>query len=493
MMSRLSKLDRDQLNVLRISQDPSEGENTRRVNFEIAIRGRTMFKDQASFSDLGLPENLDVFEQDETEELQFHLPYELTGVLSRLMVEQMSDRTLWLDIDLLDKHLAIVPWERLVSEHLLDRFGKLPVNILRVPDLLFLPALFGRTTNIVLCASERQGASGESKWHDLYQLIMHIFESPDSNRIRVHVFTDALSAKKLKYELSAGYVDRRNVLVYDPETPLSYSPSESARDLLSQQGQLDNEWLTWIVDVLRDVTVDVVHFFCDGCMSLEQGALVFSASPRPEGHSERERFANAQQIDFFLTQIGAYSVALTATEGCSSIVGLRLLSTQLARLRTGPVLLHYAGSDRHFDDLCIAYRFLYTHRSNELELSQALTLHCAPTLIHKDLEETSLRFADSLNYLWSTRNYLQEVTGRHQEHEQEYEQEYEQERERESLAWAVAAYRFMEKMAAGLNREESTFEDEPHPIVLGMREAINHAADSVHAYARRLNNDSNER
>lgn len=488
MMSRLSQLDRDKLNVLRISQDQSEGWDSKRVNFEISIRGETAFEEQASFSDLGLPENLDVFEQGEIEEPPFRLPSGLTKVLPKLTVEYMSDRTLWLDIDLLDKHLAIVPWERLVERQVQELFGeRSSMNILRVPELLFLPAVFGRTTNIVLIASERQGAAGESRWQDLAKLIWHIFDSGPSN-VRVHVFTDTDNARRLEYELSTGPVADVNVLFYFPDKPWSNSLSESARSLLSQEGQLDNEWLTWIASELRDVTVDVVHFLCDGFMSLEQGGLVFAASPRSEANSERERFANAQQIDFFLTRIGAYSVALTAAENCSSVVGLRLLSTQLARLRTGPVLLHEARSDQSFTALCIAYRFLYTHVSDELKLSEALTLHCAPTLIHRDLDQPPLRFADSLSYLWGARDFLKEATANR---DRDREEQVEQERERESLAWAVAAYRFMEKMAAGLNREESTVEtEEARQALIGMREAINLAADSVHVHARHSDHSS---
>jgi hypothetical protein len=501
--------ERDRLPILRISQDASSQDGpSPGANFEMSLRGETAFRHKASLSELGFPENLEsLYEvpalasdlEDESsgdlddlddlddgrlvlggmhglpevprQETKFSLPERLAEFLDRLWVNgREEDRTLWLDLDILDKHLAVVPWEQLLLTE--GRFRPNALNVIRLPRLSLKPASFGRTTNIVICAGTPRYGVGANDPLPVANFVRHIFDSPLSTPTVVHIFTDESSADILRQRLhleSAVPERQHRVIVYDPEHAADYEVAEPARTLLQEQGQLDNPWLNWMAGALSGVTVDVVHFFCDGFISLAQGEMVFSESPSREARPDEVRFSNAQHLDTFLTRAGAYSVSFSSPQTSRSVVGLRLLAAELARLRTGPILLHESGLDPGYDDLCITYRFLYTGASDELRLSPAITLYCPPALVCGDSRDMTDAAHGELEMLWSTRGELQELT---------YDEE--------ELAWAVAGYRFVERLAAVFGDAESESEAERRSESRkGVAEAINLAAELVLTHARR--------
>src|SRR5215210_7226838 len=123
--------ERDRLNILCISQDASAGDaGPPTVNFEMSIHGETAFRHSAPLYELGFHEGTETLldipllyeeyltqegtdESDEVpiQETKFSLPAPVDEDLDRLWLKWGEEsRTLWLDLDSLDKRLAVVPW-----------------------------------------------------------------------------------------------------------------------------------------------------------------------------------------------------------------------------------------------------------------------------------------------------------------------------------------------------------------------------------------------
>jgi hypothetical protein len=68
------------------------------------------------------------------------------------------------------------------------------------------------------------------------------------------------------------------------------------------------------------------------------------------------RFVGSAELSAFLTRIGAWSVSFSVAPENFSVLGLRLLTDQVARQRVGPVMLHDM-SDGNAETLGRALRF----------------------------------------------------------------------------------------------------------------------------------------
>jgi len=463
-MSPLLQRQRSSLYILRIWQESPAAERPDAVNFELSLRGDMVFSHQSPLSDLGFPDSIDDLFKRPIREPQFSVPPAVRKALYTFISEGSSGETLWLDLESLDTHLAFVPWERLLGEE-----GGYSMRVIRLPALTLKPESFGETVNIVLCLGDTSAADILYGRHPAAILIEHIFEESLPARTFVHVFTNQRRARALRgvFPLLLRDIEPDAVRIYEPTEALANEVPERVRNVLEREGHLDNPWLNWMANELADVAVNVVHFFCDGSASSEQGELIFAASPLMNEGRAAPRSVNVQELDTFLTRVGAYSVAFTVPRNGYSILGLRLLAAELSRLRIGPVLLHEPHFKLDFDDLCYAYKYLYTNSASELPLLRTLTLYCSPALVDKKLGEGQADGA--LEMLWRARDGLRELT-----------------RGRERLAWAVAGYRFVEKLAAVYSEVRTPEEEDKQERaeLKGVADAINLAAELVWQYAR---------
>jgi hypothetical protein len=103
--------------------------------------------------------------------------------------------------------------------------------------------------------------------------------------------------------------------------------------------------------------VDAVHFLAHGYLAAEQGALALAESPTENRDDAWARFIGSAELSAFLTRIGAWSVSFSVAPMNFSVLGLRLLTDQLARQRVGPVMLHDM-TNGNADTLGRALRFI---------------------------------------------------------------------------------------------------------------------------------------
>jgi hypothetical protein len=134
------------------------------------------------------------------------------------------------------------------------------------------------------------------------------------------------------------------VRLYNP-ADAKYDPAEFSKVVDDDAERLDSPWLNWMADSLPGRAIGVVHFLCHGYFSAEQGALAFAESPLRNSDANWARFVGARQINTFLDRVGASAVAFTSPPRNYSVLGLRLLVSQLASLRPGPTFMHGVTDD----------------------------------------------------------------------------------------------------------------------------------------------------
>jgi len=177
---------------------------------------------------------------------------------------------------------------------------------------------------------------------------------------------------------------------------------------------------------LRGVTVDLVHFATHGYTSGGQSALAVAESPMMNKDLVWARFVGPNQLAACLSHLGAWAVGFTSPDSNCSSMGLREIFDDMARLRPGPVLHHNAGRDPSSAELARAYGSLLSRDQPERCSSVAMYAHPAMFALPPQLLGPE-SFADMLvnEYLggyppdtsapaWvtSTRRYLEQSVAR---------------------------------------------------------------------------------
>jgi hypothetical protein len=394
------------MDILRISLAASESPGKRggqsEVVFDLLRRGEVAFRFSAPARLFGLAGRSEyAAHRFRYTEPDFKLPPSLIGDL-RKHLRPPRGNTLWIELDPPGGRLSFVPWEDLLLMHV-------PGQVLRLPrHSLFGDALAQSTSDVVLCASEpkaKEPIQIDETVPEMAAAILNGAAGPTT----VHIFADQKNYDQLAKGLRARGLPWANaeggdgVRLYNP-AEAKYDPAEFSKVVEDDAELLDNPWLKWMADSLPGRAIGVVHFLCHGYFSAEQGALAFAESPSRDRDANWARFVGARQINTFLDRVGASAVAFASPPRNYSILGLRLLVSQLASLRPGATFMHGVAPDLprlgHLPpsfpyNAFIFYRLLSTlpdspgHSPSPRNLFwsrlRASCFYCPPSLVYREV------------------------------------------------------------------------------------------------------------
>ncbi|WP_027346550.1 hypothetical protein [Hamadaea tsunoensis] len=269
------------------------------------------------------------------------IPEQLAERLRATVDGERLDR-LWLEFPPPNGLLPLLPWENQIGQ-------ALGVPVLRLPYFSLRP-LAPHMLTVVLCASA-PAAKGSVGISELLPYLAYAYRRLD-RPVQVHIFTD-----RAAYDEINRYGDAGGVILHDPREAAEYPPAERLRAIDDGSVRL-SPWLAWIRDALGGQAADVVHFAGHGYLSAGRGAVAFAESPVVNTDTTWARFVGIEQLSAFLSQVGAWSVALTAVPENYSATGLTALADSLAQLRAGYVIRHDLQA-ASADEILEALAFLY--------------------------------------------------------------------------------------------------------------------------------------
>jgi hypothetical protein len=282
-----------------------------------------------------------------------------------------SGQPVWLRMSVPLGLLAAVPWEELLQP-------LLGVPLLRLPYQSICPRQ-PPASNTAICFSSPVEEPGLQARLDEFMREVPI---DLARATRFHLFGDHVSYPAL-CRLQEAHAETIRIEVYDP---VNAPPAGSAPN--------GNPWLRWIVDAMGQGKVDVVHFLCHSDHHADAGALKMASQPSDKQDGRHPCLACAAELIEFLDHVGAWCVAFTSAPAERSAAGMRMLQTEVARMRPGPVLVHDMNVPGSADALGMAYRFLF-NGNRVPPASPAVALYCHPILAsERDVDEESARQLD---------------------------------------------------------------------------------------------------
>jgi hypothetical protein len=294
----------------------------------------------------------------------FQFPDFLVPAIQSLVSSSVPpDAAVWLEFTEPSGLLPIVPWEALFTP-----FGH---PVLRLPQQTIIPQAPNDAFDAVICFSSPMAK--ELLPEQLVEMFIQQIPPDLARVVTFHLFADA-AVQPLLQAVRNRFGEEFRIRIYNPEEAPDLKDVPN-RDRLTEA--IENPWLLWIRDSLREQTADVVHFLCHGYVRRGHGALALAESPIRNVNRSWAGFIFSPELSVFLNEVGAWSVAFTSPPGNESVAGLRLLQHEIAQLRPGPVLLHDMESAAQ-SALGSAYRFLYTQDSTPPVLSPGITLYCHP-------------------------------------------------------------------------------------------------------------------
>ncbi len=324
-------------------------------------------------ADIGLPDRIDR-RQALYQGYDFRLPPALLEGLASTVAAEPSDRPLWIHLAKPYGYLSMVPWERLLQPVL----GR---PLLRLPEYLSPPPReTSSSLDVILCGSAPVSEESFGLVQHLLRIADRILEAVP-RRTTLHVFTDRDIHDQLRQEWENRGLLGNQVRLHSPESAEPYAIPDPSSRITDPGGRLQSPWLLWMRDSLGGRSVDVVHFLCHGYLSRDRGALQLAESPLVNQDRSMSRLVGSNELNVFLTQIGAWSVTFSSPEYNYSEMGLRELADSLSQTRPGPVLRHDVPLDVNADALAAAYRFLYSRNREAPPSSPALALYCQPSQV----------------------------------------------------------------------------------------------------------------
>ena len=294
-----------------------------------------------------------------------------TAIAERLNVVG-GRSSVWLEFTMPSGYLTSLPWEQWL----------VPVvrrAVLRLPYFTLRPRSAPDTLDVVLCATSPTSRGGFDCGNAILRLARTIAGAVP-RRVKLHLFTDG-----------SAYPDVRRQAVDIPALTIVHDPEEAGRYALPRRGaELDdsydvtNPWLVWIRDALGNRSADVLHFICNGYLFGDQGAIVLASSPLRGTGREYSGCVGLSQLSALMTQLGAWSFAVSGPERNYSQTALRQLGDSLARGSPGYVLVHDGSSDPGFADAAAMYGFLYPAMSSASPLpAPTVTCWAHPQLVEE--------------------------------------------------------------------------------------------------------------
>ena len=211
---------------------------------------------------------------------------------------------LWLELRSPRGYLYVLPWERL-----LEPLGR---PLLRRPQHALRPAASQSALRVGLCASAPA----------VLAQLCRVWRERSGFDVKIHVFTDASAVAGMR-EWAAG--DDRPVVIPDP-------PPEKP-------------WLPWIRDAMEGTALDVMHFAGHGYLDQDRGAIALANTPTSHTAQEMSRFVGAPEMTAFLSQVGAWCLALTGPVANFSATGLRELADAVSLAGPSVTMVHEMGTD----------------------------------------------------------------------------------------------------------------------------------------------------
>lgn len=334
------------------------------VACELQESRNTVGRWHVSARQLAVPEDYTVAARVRYSDLDGTFPVDVAQAIVAALHQRAQPRApLWLEFVSPCGTLPLAAWERMLQP-------LIEVSVFRLPYLGVEAVASLDSLDLAICASSPRAKIPISLITLIPPIVARMLSAgPQSTRI--HVFTERATLDELRTKLN----DSR-VLLYDPsdlpsdffapveelsETSATEAETSSTSPGISDSDVLRNPWLRWMSYALGDLSVDGVHFISHGYLALGRGMLALAESPVRNSDRAWSRFIGARELSMSLSSLGAWLVGITAPDPNFSVIGLRLLLDQLARVRTGPVFLHdmaaQPGND-NFDALGSTYRFL---------------------------------------------------------------------------------------------------------------------------------------
>lgn len=307
-------------------------------------------------------------------ETQFGLPEYLTaGIRGAVEETEPLKAPLWLGFSAPVGILPVAPWEKLLQP-------VLGVPILRLPYHGIMPSATTGSLNTVVCFSSPKVKHPVSPDKIAEQFLRQV-PADLAPYMAFHLFADK-EVQPLLQGIQKEFGNQYDIRVYESkETPTTVSEQVSPSSSLGCRPLL-NPWLIWMRESLAGLSADLVHFLCHCDLDGEDGALALAESPVRNSETAAS-FVYAPELTEFLNQTGAWSVAFTSPPSNYSLVGMRMLQDQVARLRPGPCLLHDMVQPKAGEGLGQAYRFLYVPGWHSPPNSSSISMYCHP---HREME-----------------------------------------------------------------------------------------------------------
>jgi hypothetical protein len=321
----------------------------------------------AEVGEIGLPRGSLDYDIPET---RFRLPEYLTaGIRGAVEETEPSMAPLWLRFSAPIGILPVAPWEKLLQP-------VLGVPILRLPYHAIMPPATTHSLNTVVCFSSPKAKHPLSPDAIAEQFLRQV-PADLAPYTAFHLFADE-EVQPLLQGIQKEFGNQYDIRVYESKEAPTAVSEQVPRSSSPGGRPLLNPWLIWMRDSLAGRSADLVHFLCHCYLSGEDGALALAESPVQNSATARASFVSAPELAEFLNQTGAWSVAFTSPPSNYSVVGMRMLQDQVARLRPGPCLLHDMVQPGAGEGLGQAYRFLYVRGWQPPPNSSSISLYCHP-------------------------------------------------------------------------------------------------------------------
>jgi hypothetical protein len=376
----------------------------------------------------------------------------IAQIQARLPAILATGAPLWLLFDTSAGFLPLMPWEKLLQP-------LLGVPLLRIPNFLINPLADASALDVVICASSPLSEPAFPLEQVLVRIASQLVQIVQ-RRVRIDLFADARVWSNLQAAVDAAGLGGQ-VRVHNPREFYTSRPNTA-----ETQSTFNGSWLEWIGGALAGRSVDLAYFVGHGCLTNDNGFLLMAESPMR--NRDQEIFIGTQQLDAFLTSAGAWAVGFSAPPQTYSGSGLRLLASQLARSRPGPLLLHEFADDQDCQQLGQAFGFLF-NATGTAPAAPAIALYCHPDYVRSEVSsaygiESSEQAFGALTLAQSDecRRLLQSKD--------------------EAPGWLSKSQRVLEKSAAELERTEP-LESTRSATRAGSEAALSFVADVLARYA----------
>jgi hypothetical protein len=341
------------LPTLRIMLDPGRTSFTEAV-FQV-VRGRRTPREVArcTLRELGLPEAMTGLRPIDDRALT--VPAAVLDALQSAVPglgpsPLPPDSALWLEFPSPRGYLYVMPWERLLTS-----LGR---SLFRLPNHLVRPQAPGPTLEVAICASAPL-AKVPFVPPQIIEALVAQYVNKTGRDVTVNVFTDDNWYEQVRHALL--HLGDRAVVHAPAGAGIYERPARSAR--VGASAQLSNPWLLWMRDATGGKPLDVVHFVSHGYLSGDRGAIAVASSPTVNTDREWSRFIGSVEVNTFLSQVGAWGLALTGPYSNFSESGLRELADSIALGRPGMTMTHRFEDDIDCAEFGLALQTVLAQRS----------------------------------------------------------------------------------------------------------------------------------